>query len=93
MVRSKPKVIGPGFFKIRNLDISESNFYLDKKGRVFWSESELPPRPLSQLPKRLQMQFLIIFIQNHDLSERLKGIEQPLTCIELYLKAKFIVNH
>ncbi len=73
-------------------EVSSLKFYLDAHGKVFWDEAMGTRLPLRQLPKKFQIPFLLKFIQNHDLAERFKFIENPLVCIEMYIKANYLLR-
>ncbi len=67
-------------------------FFMDTKGRLFWSDKDFKVIPIRSLPHHLQIPFFIKFIQNHELSERIKDIEDPIVCIEMYIKAQFMAH-
>lgn len=72
--------------------VAGANFFMDRQGGIFWDSDGREVDSITTLPHRLQIPFLIKFIQDHELSERIKDIEDPIVCIELYLKARFVTN-
>lgn len=64
---------------------------MDKSGSIFWSDEKSEPKSLDTLPKKLQIPFLLKFIHNHELSDKVKFIQNPIVCIELYIKAQFLI--
>ncbi len=78
--------------KVYSISEKTVNFYMDGEGQIHWSYDGNGLAPLKALPQKLQIPFLIKFIHDHSLSEKLKFIEDPLISIEMYIKADFLRN-
>ncbi len=66
------------------------DFYMNNTGSVYWSISGQEPKLLKFLPRKYQAPFLMKFIRDHSMSEKLKFIEDPIVSIEIYIKADFL---
>ncbi len=79
-------------FKVYELKAERVQFYMDATGAIHWATSNDDIKRLSALPLRLQVPFMVKFIRNHHLAEKLRYIEDPLVGIEVYIKANFLEN-
>ncbi len=66
--------------------------FMNPGGAIFWSHEGTIPVPLSEMPERIQVHFLMKCIHDHDLAERTKNIQNSIAWIDMYIKAKFICN-
>ncbi len=92
MVKKQPKIANDLFQVMTINGLYELKFFLDTRGRIFWRSPNDSLKPLKALPQKLQIPFMIKFIQNHKLAEKVKSIEDPLVCIEMYIKAKYLMG-
>ncbi len=77
---------------IPTLTKGDIQFFMDNLGEIYWSNKHSSPARLEQMPISVQIPFILKFVRDEDLAERVGFIKDPLVFIELYIKSKFISN-